>query len=167
MCVLTAPISLRPTTLWRRRSGARWRSSRLRDLLRDDGVALVDTIAAAAGPGGDSPWLDKYIFPGGHIPSLSEIAPHVERAGLYLADLEVMRLHYAETLRAWRARFAANRARIADLYDERFCRMWEFYLASCEAGFRHSGLVNFQLQLSKSIDAAPITRDYLAHVAAA
>lgn len=134
---------------------------KLRDLLTEDGVAVVDTIGSAAGPGGDSPWLEKYIFPGGHVPALSEITPAVERAGFFATDIEVLRLHYAETLRAWRERFKANRARVAELYDERFCRMWEFYLASCEAGFRHSGLVNFQIQLSKQIDAVPITRDYL------
>jgi cyclopropane-fatty-acyl-phospholipid synthase len=134
---------------------------KLRELLSDDGVALVDTIGTAAGPGGSSPWIEKYIFPGGHIPALSEIAPSIEQAGLYTTDLEVLRIHYAETLKAWRERFKANRAQAVALYGERFCRMWEFYLASCEAGFRHSGLVNFQFQLSKRIDAVPITRDYL------
>jgi cyclopropane-fatty-acyl-phospholipid synthase len=134
---------------------------RIRDLLTEEGVALVHTIGSATGPGYDNRWLLKYIFPGGHIPALSEIVPAIERVGLYIADIEVLRLHYAETLKAWRKRFVSNRERIAALYSEQFCRMWEFYLASCEAGFRHSGLVNFQIQLSKRVDAVPITRDYL------
>jgi cyclopropane-fatty-acyl-phospholipid synthase len=132
------------------------------DLLTDEGVALVHTIGAARGPTSANPWLHKYIFPGGYAPALSEVMPAIERAGLYITDVEVLRLHYARTLRAWRDRFMAERPRIVELYDERFCRMWEFYLAFCEAGFRHSGLVVFQIQISKRIDAVPITRDYIA-----
>jgi cyclopropane-fatty-acyl-phospholipid synthase len=131
------------------------------DLLEDDGVALIHTIGRADGPGAANAWINKYIFPGGYVPALSEILPAIERAGLYVTDIEVLRLHYAETLKAWRQRFNANRERIAELYDERFCRMWEFYLAGCEAAFRHGGLVNFQIQLSKRVDAVPLTRNYL------
>lgn len=134
---------------------------KLRDLLADDGIAVLDTTGSAAGPGSGSAWIEKYIFPGGQVPALSEIMAAIERAGLFATDIEILRLHYAETLRMWRQRFNANRAHVAEIYDERFCRMWEFYLASCEAGFRHSGLVDFHIQLSKRIDAAPITRDYL------
>ncbi len=135
---------------------------KLRDLLADDGVALVHTIGSAGGPGATNPWINKYIFPGGYTPALSEILPFIEQAGLYVTDVEVLRLHYAETLRAWRRRFLANCEKVAALYDERFCRMWEFYLAGCEAAFRHKGLVVFQIQLSKRIDAVPLTRDYIA-----
>jgi cyclopropane-fatty-acyl-phospholipid synthase len=131
------------------------------DLLEDDGVALIHTIGRADGPGAANAWINKYIFPGGYIPALSEILPAIEQAGLYVTDIEVLRLHYAETLKAWRQRFNANRERVAEIYDERFCRMWEFYLAGCEAAFRHAGLVNFQIQLSKRVDAAPLTRDYI------
>lgn len=131
-------------------------------LLTDDGVALLHTIGTARGPASCTPWLHKYIFPGGYAPALSEVVPVIERAGLYITDIEVLRLHYAHTLRAWRDRFMAQRPRVAALYDERFCRMWEFYLAFCEASFRHSGLVVFQIQISKRIDAVPITRDYIA-----
>jgi len=134
---------------------------KLRDLLADDGVALLHTIGSADGPGAANPWLNKYIFPAGYTPALSEIVPFVERAGLYVTDVEVLRLRYAETLKAWRRRFVANRDKIAALYDERFCRMWEFYRASCEAALRHNGLVVFQIQMSKRIDAPPLTRDYM------
>ena len=134
---------------------------KVRDLLDDDGVALIHTIGRADGPGAANAWINKYIFPGGYVPALSEILPAIERAGLYVTDVEVLRLHYAETLKVWRQRFNANRRRVAEIYDERFCRMWEFYLAGCEAGFRHGGLLNFQIQLSKSVDAVPLTRDYI------
>ena len=136
--------------------------AKLRDLLAEDGVALLHTIGRADGPGAANAWINKYIFPGGYVPALSEIIPAIERAGLYITDVEVLRLHYAETLREWRLRFLSNRARVAQLYDERFCRMWEFYLAGCEAAFRHGGLLNFQLQLSKRIETVPLTRDYIA-----
>lgn len=132
------------------------------DLLTEDGVALIHTIGSATGPGAANAWIHKYIFPGGYTPALSEIVPAIERAGLYITDIEVLRLHYAETLKDWRKRFMVNRDRIAEIYDERFCRMWEFYLAGCEAAFRHSGLVVFQIQLSKRVDTVPLTRDYIA-----
>jgi cyclopropane-fatty-acyl-phospholipid synthase len=134
---------------------------KVRDLLEDDGVAVIHTIGSAAGPSATNAWINKYIFPGGYTPALSEILPAIERAGLYVTDIEVLRLHYAETLKAWRHRFNLNRTRIAALYDERFCRMWEFYLAGAEASFRYGGLVNFQIQLAKRIDAVPFTRDYI------
>lgn len=136
--------------------------AKVANLLTGDGVALIHTIGTARGPTSASPWLHKYIFPGGYAPALSEVVPVIERAGLYITDVEILRLHYAHTLRAWRDRFMAVRPRIAALYDERFCRMWEFYLAFCEAAFRHSGLVVFQIQISKRIDVVPITRDYIA-----
>ncbi|HLZ75364.1 cyclopropane-fatty-acyl-phospholipid synthase family protein [Phenylobacterium sp.] len=131
-------------------------------LLKDDGVALVHAIGRSEGPALNQPWVEKYIFPGGYIPALSEVMPCVERAGLIVADIEILRLHYAETLRCWRERFATQRAQIAAIYDERFCRMWEFYLAISELAFRHRGHFVFQMQLTKRIDAAPITRDYMA-----
>jgi cyclopropane-fatty-acyl-phospholipid synthase len=106
--------------------------------------------------------MAKYIFPGGYTPSLSELLPAIERAGLIVTDIEILRLHYAETLRAWRERFLARRDEAKTLYDERFCRMWEFYLAGCEAAFRHGGLMVFQIQLAKRHDAVPLTRDYIA-----
>lgn len=130
-------------------------------LLKPNGVALIHTIAKADGPAPTSGWTRKYIFPGGYIPSLSQLAPAIERAGLFITDMEVLRIHYAETLRAWRQRFDQHRADIAALYDERFCRMWEFYLAGCEASFRFGHSVVMQFQLTRQIDAAPITRDYL------
>ena len=130
-------------------------------LLTRDGVAVVHSICRTRTPGLTNPFLDKYIFPGGYIPLLSEVAPSIERAGLQIADIEFWRLHYAETLRCWRERFAAARAEIAALYDERFCRMWEYYLAISEVAFRWAGFAVFQLQLVKTADAVPITRDYL------
>lgn len=134
---------------------------KMRDLLTDDGVALVHTIGTAGGPDGANAWIRKYIFPGGYSPALSEIVPIIERAGLHITDVEILRLHYAETLKAWRQRFMANCDHVTAIYDERFCRMWEFYLAGCETGFRHSGLVVFQIQVSKRIDTVPLTRDYI------
>jgi cyclopropane-fatty-acyl-phospholipid synthase len=135
---------------------------KIRNLLKDGGVALVHSICRVDGPGLPNPWMDKYIFPGGFIPSLSEVLPSIERAGLYVTDIEILRLHYALTLRAWRERFSANREQIAELYDERFCRMWEFYLAASEASFRrHGGLINFQIQLSTRVDTIALTRDYM------
>ena len=135
--------------------------TKLASLLKDDGVALLHTIGRAEGPGPTNRWLTKYIFPGGYTPALSEVVPVIERAGLYVTDIEVLRLHYAETLKEWRRRFNANRACVAEIYDERFCRMWEFYLAASEAVFRYAGHVVFQIQMAKQQDAVPLTRDYI------
>jgi cyclopropane-fatty-acyl-phospholipid synthase len=133
----------------------------VRDLLTEDGIALLHSIGRADGPGATNPFIRKYIFPGGYSPALSEVLPVVERLGLWVTDVEILRLHYAMTLRLWRERFAANRARIAALYDERFCRMWEFYLIGSELTFRRMGHMVFQLQLAKRQDAVPLTRDYI------
>ncbi|MGI8840793.1 MAG: class I SAM-dependent methyltransferase [Caulobacteraceae bacterium] len=130
-------------------------------LLADDGVALIHSIGRAEGPSSTDPFTGKYIFPGGYIPALSEVLPAVERAGLRVADIEILRLHYAYTLDLWRRRFLANRERVTSLYDERFCRMWEYYLCGAEMGFRYGGHMNFQLQLTKRVDALPITRLYI------
>ena len=135
--------------------------AKLGELLKDDGVALLHTIGRAEGPGTTNRWLTKYIFPGGYNPALSEVMAVIEHAGLHVTDLEVLRLHYAETLKEWRRRFATNRERAAELYDERFCRMWEFYLAACEAVFRYAGHIVFQIQIAKQPDAVPLTRDYI------
>jgi len=132
-----------------------------RRLLKDDGIMLLHSIGRNYVPGATNPWIRKYIFPGGHIPSLSEVLPAVERAGLFVTDIEILRLHYAETLRAWRERFMARRDEAAKLYDERFCRMWEFYLAGSETSFRIDGNMVFQLQLAKRQEVVPLTRDYI------
>ncbi|WP_147092652.1 SAM-dependent methyltransferase [Swaminathania salitolerans] len=132
-------------------------------LLRPEGVALIHSIGRSDGPGSTNPWINKYIFPGGYSPALSEVLPAVERSGLWMTDCEVLRLHYARTIAIWRTRFAANREKIKALYDERFCRMFEFYLTGAELSFRVQGHMNFQLQLTRSIDAVPFTRDYLCH----
>lgn len=130
-------------------------------LLKDDGVAVIHSIGRKGPPSRTQPWIAKHIFPGGYIPSLSEVMPAIERSGLWITDMEVLRLHYAETLKAWRERFLARRAEAVALYDERFCRMWEFYLASSEVGFRRLGHMVFQIQLAKQQTAVPLTRDYL------
>jgi len=131
------------------------------DLLAPDGVALVHSICRRHGPGVTNPFLAKYIFPGGYIPLLSEVLPAVERAGLQVADIELWRMHYAWTLAHWRTRFAARRNEVAAIYDERFCRMWEYYLAISEVAFRWAGYAVFQLQLTRNTDAAPVTRSYI------
>ncbi|MEQ1863946.1 MAG: cyclopropane-fatty-acyl-phospholipid synthase family protein [Micropepsaceae bacterium] len=130
-------------------------------LLTDDGVALIHSIGRSDGAGAMNPWMAKYIFPGAYAPALSEVLPAIERAGLLVTDIEILRLHYAYTLAEWRRRFRANWERAKALYDERFCRMWEFYLAGAEMGFRHQGLMVFQLQLAKRVDALPLARDYM------
>jgi cyclopropane-fatty-acyl-phospholipid synthase len=134
---------------------------KLRDLLSEDGVALLHSIGRYDGPASTNPWVRKYIFPGGYAPAVSEVVPVVERTGMWITDIEVLRLHYAETARNWRLRFNANRERIRALYDERFCRMWEFYLAGAEVAFRHLGHMNFQMQLARQVDTVPLTRDYI------
>jgi cyclopropane-fatty-acyl-phospholipid synthase len=131
-------------------------------LLAEDGTALIHSIGRGEGPAATDGFTAKYIFPGGYIPALSEVLPAVERAGLWVTDIEILRLHYAETIRLWRERFAARREAMVKLYDERFCRMWEFYLSGAEVSFRYGRHMNFQLQLTKRRDALPLTRDYMA-----
>jgi cyclopropane-fatty-acyl-phospholipid synthase len=133
----------------------------VRGCLADDGVALIHHIGRSDGPGTTSAWLRKYIFPGGYSPALSEVLPAIERSGMMITDIEVLRLHYARTIALWRDRFAANRDAIRDLYDERFCRMFEFYLVGAELAFRREREAVFQIQLSPSQTALPFTRDYM------
>ena len=130
--------------------------------LKPDGVALVHSIGRMERPGAVDPWIDKYIFPGGYIPSLSEAVAAVEKSGLWITDIEILRLHYAETLKLWNERFQARRAEASELYDERFCRMWEYYLNASEMMFRNGALMVFQIQLAHKRDAVPLTRDYMA-----
>jgi cyclopropane-fatty-acyl-phospholipid synthase len=134
---------------------------KIRDLMNDEGVAVVHSIGYSDQPGPINPFIRKYIFPGAEIPSLSEVLSVVERTGLLVKDIEVLHLHYAETLQQWRKRFLSNWDKVARLYDERFCRMWLFYLVLCEIGFRHRTMMVFQLQLAKQLDTLPITRDYM------
>jgi cyclopropane-fatty-acyl-phospholipid synthase len=134
---------------------------KIADLLTDDGVALLHSIGRPDGPGHTNPWIAEHIFPGGYSPALSEVLPSIEKAGLIVTDIEILRMHYAETLRLWRERFEARRNEIRALYNERFCRMWEFYLVTSELSFRYQGLMVFQIQLSKRPDTVPITRDYI------
>jgi cyclopropane-fatty-acyl-phospholipid synthase len=135
--------------------------------LTDDGAALIHSIGRYSGPSTTDPFTAKYIFPGGYIPAVSEVIPAVERAGLVVTDLEILRRHYAKTLRCWYDRFQARRTEMAQLYDERFCRMWEFYLAGAEMGFIWGDHMNFQLQVAKRNDALPLTRDYMLEAEAA
>jgi cyclopropane-fatty-acyl-phospholipid synthase len=130
--------------------------------LADDGVAVLHSIVRSEGPGITNPWIAKYIFPGGYVPALSEVVPKIERAGLLITDIELLRLHYAETLKAWRERVLAHREEVERMYDARFLRMWEFYLAASEMSFRHQNMMVMQIQMAKRIDTIPITRDYLA-----
>ncbi len=131
------------------------------DMLTPDGIALVHSIGRAGGPGATSAWIRKYIFPGSYAPCLSEALGAVEQSGLYVTDLEILRRHYAETLLAWDNRFQAGRDEVAALFDEKFCRMWEFYLIACEMGFRYGKQMVFQVQLSKNLTTLPITRGYM------
>lgn len=137
---------------------------KVKDLLTDDGVMLLHSIGRMEPPGGTNTWLRKYIFPGGYTPALSEVLSAIEKAGLWVTDIEILRLHYAETLRHWRQRFLANRERIKEMagYDDRFCRMWEFYLAGCEVAFRYMQQMVFQIQIARRQDAVPLVRDYMA-----
>jgi cyclopropane-fatty-acyl-phospholipid synthase len=134
---------------------------KVRELLAEDGMALLHAIGRADGPGATNPWIRRYIFPGGYSPALSEVTPVVERTGLFITDIEILRLHYAETLKRWRARFLDNRERVRQLYDERFCRMWEFYLAASEIAFRYQGHMVWQMQVAKHVATVPLTRDYI------
>jgi cyclopropane-fatty-acyl-phospholipid synthase len=134
---------------------------RCAELLTDDGVMMLHTIGRSDPPDVTNPWIAKYIFPGGYIPALSEIIPVIEKVGLLVCDIEILRLHYAETLKAWRERFMARRDEAVELYDERFARMWEFYLAASEMSFRKQNLMNLQIQITKRQDVVPMTRDYI------
>ena len=131
-------------------------------LLADDGVMLLHAIGRSSGPGYTNPWVAKYIFPGGYIPAVSEVLAAIERQGLFVTDVEMLRLHYADTLKIWRERFNARRDEARALYDERFCRMWDFYLAGAETAFRVAGNMVFQIQITKRQDVVPLTRDYIA-----
>jgi cyclopropane-fatty-acyl-phospholipid synthase len=135
--------------------------TKLKNLLSADGVALLHTIGRTDGPSITDSFIRKYIFPGGYIPALSEVVTAIERSGLIITDIEVLRLHYADTLRAWRKNFLANRERAMELYDDKFCRMWEFYLGGSETSFRHLGMVVYQIQLTRRQDTVPLTRAYL------
>jgi cyclopropane-fatty-acyl-phospholipid synthase len=135
--------------------------AKINELMTDDGVMLLHSIGKMSPPGTASPWLRKYIFPGAYSPALSEVFPATENNSLWVTDLEFLRVHYANTLKHWHQRFEANRAQIAKMYDERFCRMWEFYLISAEMMFRTGSQEVFHMQLAKKRDAAPITRDYV------
>lgn len=129
--------------------------------LNENGTALVHTIGRSPGPGATNPWIARHIFPGGYIPALSEIVPVIEKAGLVILDIEILRLHYAETLKAWRKRFLRHADQAEKLYDDRFVRMWDFYLVTSELSFRHGFHNVFQIQLGKRQEAVPVTRDYL------
>ena len=133
----------------------------MRELLKPDGVALIHSIGRMDSPGVTDPWIRKYIFPGGYVPALSEVLPVIERAGLWVTDVKILRLHYAETLKAWHKNFMAHREEAARIYDERFCRMWEFYLVGSEMAFRNMKQMLFQIQLAREQTAVPLTRDYI------
>src|SRR5215471_18599997 len=130
--------------------------------LSDEGVMVLHSIGRSEGPGATNPWIAKYIFPGGYIPALSEVLPAIERAGLLVTDIEILRLHYAHTLREWRERFLAHREAVEKLYDARFVRMWEFYLAASEMAFAKQNMMVMQIQMAKRQGTVPVTRDYLA-----
>ena len=130
-------------------------------LLNNDGVALIHTIGSVLPPRDPQPWITKYIFPGGYTPSLSEIANPIEKSGLAITDMEVLRMHYAHTLRNWKERFLGKKEEVLVMFDEKFFRMWEFYLTSCEMAFKWSDQVVFQFQLSKKLTSTPNTRDYI------
>ena len=130
-------------------------------LLADDGVMVLHSIGRSEGPSRTSPWISKYIFPGGYIPSLSEVLPRIENSGLLVTDIEILRLHYAETLKSWRERFLAHREDVERIYDRRFVRMWEFYLAASEMAFREQNLMVMQIQLTRRQGIVPMTRDYI------
>jgi cyclopropane-fatty-acyl-phospholipid synthase len=129
--------------------------------LKLDGVALLHSIGRLEGPSATNPWITKYIFPGGYSPAVSEVLGPIEKSGLITTDIEILRLHYAKTLAHWRFRFAANRDAIAALYDERFCRMFEFYLSASETSFRVGDHMNFQIQLTRDLTTLPLSRDYM------
>ena len=131
------------------------------NLLHDDGVALIHTIGSVNSPRNPHPWITKYIFPGGYTPSLSEVTIPIEKSGLIVSDVEVLRMHYAHTLNHWKQRFLSKKDKVLEMFDERFLRMWEFYLAGCEMAFKWGDQVVFQLQLTKKLTSVPYTRDYI------
>jgi cyclopropane-fatty-acyl-phospholipid synthase len=133
----------------------------VRRSLKDDGIAVLHSIGRLDGKSPTNPWFAKYIFPGSYVPSLAEVLPVIEKSHLIVTDIEILRLHYADTLAAWRSRFLAHRADAEAVLGDRFCRMWEFYLASAEAGFRYGGLMVFQIQLAKKLNSVPRTRSYI------
>jgi cyclopropane-fatty-acyl-phospholipid synthase len=135
--------------------------AQIKALLNKDGVALVHSIGRMDGPGPNDNWMEKYIFPGGYAPAMSEVLPTIEKLGLWTTDIEILRLHYVYTLRRWRANFERHRETVKQMYDERFCRMWEFYLMGAEMDFLHLSTMVFQMQLAKDVNAVPITRDYI------
>ncbi|MGE7367628.1 class I SAM-dependent methyltransferase [Neorhizobium sp. NPDC001467] len=135
--------------------------AKINTLMPDDGVMVLHSIGHMSPPGMASPWLRKYIFPGAYSPALSEVFEVVEQNSLWVTDLEFLRVHYATTLAHWNERFQANRDKVIELYDERFARMWEFYLISAEMMFRTGSQLVFHMQLSRKRDAAPIVRDYI------
>ncbi len=135
--------------------------AKVHNLLTPDGIALIHTIGRSSPPGITSPWITKYIFPGGYVPALSEISAAIEHEDLFTNDVEVWRIHYADTLKHWLERFEANIDKARAIYDDRFCRMWRYYLLACEISFRRNRQAVFQLQLSRRINAVPLTRDYL------
>ena len=134
---------------------------KISQLLTNDGVAVVHSIGRADRPNATNAFIAKYIFPGGYIPALSEVMPAIEKSGLFVTDVEILRLHYADTLREWRRRFLANWQQASERMGEEFCRMWEFYLAGSETGFRYQNMMVFQIQLSKKVGTLPLTRDYM------
>ena len=133
----------------------------IKNFLTDDGCALIHSIGRKGGPGTTGAWIRKYIFPGGYSPALSETFSQIEKSGLWVTDCEILRLHYAETLLEWEKRFQKNRSKISAMFDERFCRMWEFYLIISEFSFRYGKHMNFQIQLAKNVNSLPIQRDYM------
>ena len=135
--------------------------SKVFDFLNEDGVALIHTIGCVNPPRGPQPWITKYIFPGGYTPSLSEVSLPIEKSGLIISDIEVLRMHYAHTLKNWKERFVSKKGEVLEMFDEKFFGMWEFYLVSCEMAFKWSDQVVFQFQLTKKFKATPITRDYI------
>ncbi len=135
--------------------------SQVEKLLKDDGVSLIHTIGSVNPPRDPHPWITKYIFPGGYTPSLSEVSPHIEKSGLIVSDIEVLRLHYMHTLRHWKENCIKNKEKIIQMFDERFFRMWEFYLAGCEMAFKWGDQVVYQFQLTKNYSSVPVTRDYI------
>ena len=130
-------------------------------LLSEDGIALIHTIGSSMPPRNPHPWINKYIFPGGYTPSLSEVTSPIENSGLLISDIEVLRMHYAHTLRNWKERFLSKKSEVLEMFDERFFRMWEFYLAGCEMAFKWGDQVVFQFQLTKKNNTTPSTRDYI------